>query len=343
MDIKNLFDDLEKVKKELWHLIKKVVPRLEELIGNSNAQEIQNIKNQLASQLEAIEEIESNIFSISQTVGSHENGLSQLTSSVSSINSQIAQLSSAFENMTDDIETNTSSISSLNSSLSKIEDDIEANSSAISDVNSSLSSLQDSVELLSSIVSQHSSSILSLRSDIVGIATTASSAENAVSGLSNQITTLSNTITTNTSKINALEQQIENLSSETVDVLYDMYSEDSAINHNFTSGMKGGNYLQTDFSQYKKIRIYARLYNANAVQEFFVKNRKLADMTLIGVSATPTVLSFLKVQMNLEPYLNRFQVMAYAKYVFSTSSGTFTLDFGMTSNSFYVYRIEGIK
>ena len=78
-------------------------------------------------------------------------------------------------------------------------------------------------------------------------------------------------------------------------------------------------------------------------QEVSVKNRKYADITLNAASPTPTVLSFLKLQMSLEPYLNRLQVMAYARYAFSTSSGTFTLDFGLTSETFYVYRIEGIK
>lgn len=127
------------------------------------------------------------------------------------------------------------------------------------------------------------------------------------------------------------------------ELIYDMDSTDASINHGFTSGMKGGDYIDQDYSQYRKVRIYARLYNANCVQEIAVKNRKYADITLNAASPTPTVFSFLKLQMSLEPYLNRLQVMAYARYAFSTSSGTFTLDYGLTSDSFYVYRIEGIK
>ena len=127
------------------------------------------------------------------------------------------------------------------------------------------------------------------------------------------------------------------------ELIYDMDSTDASINHGFTSGMKGGDYIDQDYSQYRKVRIYARLYNANCVQEVAVKNRKYADITLNAASPTPTVFSFLKLQMSLEPYLNRLQVMAYARYAFSTSSGTFTLDFGLTSETFYVYRIEGIK
>ena len=126
------------------------------------------------------------------------------------------------------------------------------------------------------------------------------------------------------------------------ELIYDMDSTDASINHGFTSGMKGGDYIDADYSQYRKVRIYARLYNANCVQEVAVKNRKYADITLNAASPTPTVLSFLKLQMSLEPYLNRLQVMAYARYAFSTSSGTFTLDYGLTSETFYVYRIEGI-
>lgn len=378
MNIENLFDDLEKVKKELWHLIKKVIPRLEELIGGSSSQEIENIKTQLAEQLESIEAIESQLSSLNQTVSSHESTISSLSNSLSSINSQVGQISSDLESLESDVQSNTSSISSINSSLSEIESDIEANANAISGANSSIGTLQTSLDQLTTVVNQHSSSILTMGVDIADAVTTANEAQIAASGLDSQITTLSNAVTSNTSKVNALEtdvgsledttstlqtsvselsqslttlsqtvssleEQIAAASGETVETLYDMDSDDSTINHGWTSGMKGGNYLDTDYSQYRKVRIYARLYNANCVQEVSVKNRKYADITLNAASPTPTVLSFLKLQMSLEPYLNRLQVMAYARYAFSTSSGTFTLDFGLTSETFYVYRIEGIK
>lgn len=126
-------------------------------------------------------------------------------------------------------------------------------------------------------------------------------------------------------------------------VIYNMDSEDENVNRGFTSGMKGTNYIQLDFSQYKSIRIYARVYSSNCVQEIPVKNRKLTDITFFGAGSNPIILSILKVLFTIEPSLNRLQIGAYAKYTFSSATGTFTLESGASNDNFYVYRIEGIR
>lgn len=378
MNIKNLFDDLEKVKKELWHLIKKVIPHLEELLNNTTAQEIASIKTQLALQVENIESLEDSIGQIEQSLSSQENSITSLNNSISSLSSQATQLSSSLQTLSAQVDAHGTSISTINSTLTSISDTVEDNTVALSTANSNISALQTSINQISSIVDQHSGSILSMSVDLGTVSNTAEEAYSLATSVNTSLSNLSSTVASNVGKVSvlesdvstlessttalqtsvdgltssvntlssalsSLENQIANLPTEQTEVIYDMDSTDASINHGYTSGMSGGNYIDQDYSIYRKIRVYARLYNANCVQEFAVKNRKYVDMTLVAASPTPTVLSFLKMQMNLEPYLSRLQVMAYARYVFSNSTGTFTLDYGLSTNTFYVYRIEGIK
>lgn len=133
------------------------------------------------------------------------------------------------------------------------------------------------------------------------------------------------------------------LKSDGTVVIYDMDSEDENVNRGFTSGMKGGDYLQMDFSQYKKIRIYARLYTSDCVKEIPVKNRKAAQTAMVVTGSNPIIISSLNILFTIEPLLNRLQVGAYGKYTFSSAEGTFTLESGASNDNFYVYRIEGIR
>ena len=125
-------------------------------------------------------------------------------------------------------------------------------------------------------------------------------------------------------------------------VIYDMDSEDENVNRGFTSGMKGGDYIDQDYSQYRKVIIYARLYNANCVQEVPVYNRKYTDVTLTAAASSPIIFCFLKVMLSTEPLLNKLQIGAYGRYNFSSGTGSLTLDTGISNSAFYVYRIEGI-
>lgn len=126
------------------------------------------------------------------------------------------------------------------------------------------------------------------------------------------------------------------------ELIYDMDSTDASINHGFTTGMTGTKYINHDFSQYHTIRIYARLYTSNCVQEIPVKNRKVAQSAMIVTGSNPIIISSLNILFTIEPLLNRLQVGAYGKYTFSSATGTFTLDSGSSDDNFYVYRIEGI-
>lgn len=136
-------------------------------------------------------------------------------------------------------------------------------------------------------------------------------------------------------------KQILNTKKDDI-LIYDMDSEDENVNRGFTSGMKGTNYIQLDFSQYKSIRIYARLYTSNCVQEIPVKNRKVAQTAMVVTGSNPIIISSLNILFTIEPLLNRLQVGAYGKYTFSSAEGTFTLESGASNDNFYVYRIEGI-
>ena len=118
---------------------------------------------------------------------------------------------------------------------------------------------------------------------------------------------------------------------------------DADVNRGFTSGMVGANFFTFDFSPYHTIRIYARLFSSNCIQEVRVRNRKIADITLFAAGPNPIILCVLKVLFAMEPALNRIQVGSYARYTYSASTGTFTSSTGASDSTFFIYRIEGIK
>ena len=157
------------------------------------------------------------------------------------------------------------------------------------------------------------------------------------------ISSLSQSVGNLSTTLQSLEGQIASAKLEQSEVIYDMYSTDSAINRGFTSGMGGTKFFTFDFSPYHTIRIYARLYSSNCVQEVRVHNRKLSDITLFAAGANPVVLCVMKIMFAVEPLLNRFQVGAYARYTYAAATGAFTGVTGTSDANFFVYRIEGIK
>lgn len=357
MNINDLFDDLEKLKKEVWYLIKKVIPKIEETIDNSALGDISNIKNQLSQCLEEIDGIKTDI--------------STLTTSSNNVTLKVSELETSFDNLSNTLTSLSSAISSLTETTDNHSQQLSSLNSEVSSLGNSFESISTQIDLLNSIVNKHSENILSLTSTVGEAKSLATEAKSATENFSTNLTIVSNSVANNTSKINeiesscnsinnsisslnssvgtlsdslsSLETEVNNFKTENSTVIYDMSSEDSSINLGFTTGMTGTKYISHDFSQYHTLRIYARVYASNCVQEVPVKNRKLTDITFFGAGSNPIILSILKVLFTIEPSLNRLQIGAYAKYTFSSATGTFTLESGSSNNYFYVYRVEGIK
>ena len=357
MNINDLFDDLEKLKKEVWYLIKKVIPKIEETIENSALGDISNIKNQLSQCLEEIDGIKTDI--------------STLTNSTNNVTLKVSELESSFSNLSNTLNSLSSTISSLSEITDNHSQQLDSINSEVSSLKSSYENISPQIDLLNSIVNKHSENILSLTTTVGQAKSLATEAKSATENFSTNLTIVSNSVANNTSKINelesfcssinnsissinssvsalsdslsSLETDVNNLKTENCTVIYDMSSEDSSINLGFTTGMTGTKYISHDFSQYHTIRIYARLYASNCVQEIPVKNRKVAQSAMIVTGSNPIIISSLNILFTIEPLLNRLQVGAYGKYTFSSATGTFILESGSSNTNFYVYRVEGIK
>lgn len=141
---------------------------------------------------------------------------------------------------------------------------------------------------------------------------------------------------------NELLTRIEQLESKvpTVDVIYDMRSEDETINHGFTSGIVGGKYLTFDFSPYKKVRVFVTMMNCDCQREIVLQNRNKYDFSFHAQSSSPQMMLYTRAQ--IPAALNRIALAAYSVWKFNSETGL-TLEYDSSSEDFYIYRIEGIK
>lgn len=336
MNINNIFDDLEKLKKEVWHLIKKVIPKLEELISGSSGADLSEIKEQLSSQLNQIETLQSQMETTSNAANSANSSVQSLSSTVSALGQDLSAAESEIDGISSSLTTISQAVDSNSGSIIQVSSSLTSIDAKATEALSTANGLNDDVVAVSNQAAASATKINTLEDDIEALNTLTTSQTQTLSTLSQSVEALS-------SNIQLLEDEIANAKLEDCNVIYDMSSTDSSLNHGFTSGMVGTNFINFDFSPYHTIRIYARLYSSNCVQEIRVYNRKLTDITLFAAGANPVVLCVMKILFTIEPFLNRLQVGAYARYTYSSSSGTFTAATGTSDSNFFVYRIEGIK
>ncbi len=148
MNIEDLYNELENLKKEVWYLIKKTIPKIEELITGGNKEEVENIKLQLQTALQEIDILKnqlsqatSNIENVTTSITVIENNLQSLSETVNTISANIANISLS-------VETNSNSISLIENKVGNLETITNENSSSISSLSNSISYLSDSISAL---------------------------------------------------------------------------------------------------------------------------------------------------------------------------------------------------
>lgn len=336
MNLSNIFDDLEKLKKEVWYLIKKVLPKLEELISSSGSAQLTEIKQQLNSQLEQIETLQSQMQTTSDMASAANSSVQSLNSTLSTMQQDLSSVEGEIDDIDQSLITISQAVDQNSGSVLQLSNSLTTISANAAQALNTANSLSDDVVLISNQAAQSATKINGLEDDVEQLEGLVQSQTQTISSLSQSVGNLSTTL-------QSLEGQIASAKLEQSEVIYDMYSTDSAINRGFTSGMGGTKFFTFDFSPYHTIRIYARLYSSNCVQEVRVHNRKLSDITLFAAGANPVVLCVMKIMFAVEPLLNRFQVGAYARYTYAAATGAFTGVTGTSDANFFVYRIEGIK
>ena len=142
-------------------------------------------------------------------------------------------------------------------------------------------------------------------------------------------------------EVEELKAKLDSMGSEEVDVIYDMRSEDETINLGMTSGMVGYQTINVDLSQYKKIRLYAIVLNAEVQKEVDLVNRYKYDTTFVGASASALIYGIFKVV--IPEAKTRIQTGMYSMWQYSIDNQAWTITAEKTHERVYLYRIEGIK
>lgn len=202
-------------------------------------------------------------------------------------------------------------------------------------------SLSDIANMTSTIsnnttrITQHEIQLTNLQNSITSCAQTVTSLQEGQNGLNSWKNSV-------VSQLSSINQQLSDLISnfgERFEVLYDMDSTDPAVNRGMTTGMVGGNSFEFTKGAYKRLRIFASIYNNDAVGTTYLTTRKHSDLTLMASSILLNKLYYLKVTVVLEG--NKLAVNQAGTYDYNTSSNTLTYTRDKGNVNYYIYRVEG--
>lgn len=193
--------------------------------------------------------------------------------------------------------------------------------------------------------------------NISELVTRLTAVEGRASTLEDQVSTLQGTVSTNSSSISTFSTSLSGLDTrvttlessggsgsstgETIDVIFDMRSEDPAINRGFTSGATGGKTFRLNFNIYTSIRVFATLNDFDTQQVIKVAERKKTDTSLFAINTNFSEIYYLK--YIFPPAATVFQVGKYGIYTYDTANNNeLTITSGSVNTNFFIYRIEGI-
>jgi chaperonin cofactor prefoldin len=302
--------DLDNLKKEIWYLKTKTIPDLYSSLKNTTGGDltttVYNLKQKVSALEDSVDKVSDEIDDIKTTTST----ISQLKEDVESLSQTATELASSITSLTTNMESVNTYISENNDNINKL---IESDST----MNASIEKLATSHE------------------------TRLSNLEETNASYEKRITTIEENNSSITDSINALNDKVGNSQGLTIDVIYDMRSDDSTINQGYTTGIIGGSSLNFDFSNYRAINVYATL-NSNDCQKIItLTNRNKYDFTFVGASSTLKIYNFMRAQ--IPSTLNRLIVGSYASITYNSTTSALSVDYGTKSTSFFVYRIEGIK
>ena len=355
----NIYEDLEKLKKELWHISRVMLPRLTEMIadlGGGSSPDITALQT-------AIAECQADIATLEGTLSSVNTDVTNLQSATATLQTQVSGQSEDITSLTNQVSGHSSSISAistqvegLSSSLSGLQSDLSDCESDMSALSTRVSAAESSIQSLSGLESQLdglSEDVTGLSASVTSISTTQSQQATSLTTLSNQVSeietdldTVESTVSTSlpdlTSRVDELETKVNALSagssSMNYDVLFDRASDDPDVTHGFTGGWLGGSQLMVDLTKYTGLRFFVTLGGMGG--QYYVKltNREKPDFLILGANTNASNLYYMKV--NIPMSLNRIQV-AYTGTITINSDGTVTRTQGTSANTnHFVSRVE---
>ena len=305
---------------------------------NGLAIHVNGLENEHNEFSNKISSIEANISQITNSISTISSISNQNVSDISTLKTDVSEIKTSNSNITSSIENLNTRITTLENNDISFTDDIDVLSYNYSNLLNSHNGLAFHVDDLEAEHEQFVNDISSLNENN----TLLSNSLTNVSSISNQN---SNEIETIKQDIQLIKSQLENLSGGSgldYDVLYDMRSDDAAINHGVTSGAVGGTTLMIDLTPYRYLRVFGYV-NSYECQDFIkLTDRNRTDFTMMSIATNMKTLNFLKYA--IPATMDRIQFSNFATYTYNSAKLSFgSYELGKTNENFYAYRIEGIK
>lgn len=156
---------------------------------------------------------------------------------------------------------------------------------------------------------------------------------------------LQSALTETSTNLANLTRTVENLPKpegvDSITLLYDKKSTDPAINMGKPGGWQTGEFIDFDFTKYKRLRFYGRLYNVDGFCDYDLVNRESILMTMFvpfvgGNGFRGLTASVLQNKLSI--------ALQYGfTYTWDVNLQTFKFERVRNQPTYYIYRIEGVS
>ena len=372
----SLNDNLEKLKKELWHLNNVKLPELQKLIEESGLSDLSSINQSLTTLQTTVSTVVDDIDTLQGATTQLESDVDLLEGSVTTINNNITAIDNNINTLESDIATIDSSIDEIATSIDGINNNLSlllstsnSHGQSISEINEELTTLNSSVSSMSTTVSNLSTQQTALSNNFYplqtehdnlmddfeslktlhyALTTTVSNQGVQQNGFASSLEGLESDLSTLSTTVSALEDTVSNLptgeepvEADEIIVVYDRSSTDSAINRNLPDGIVIGNSISLDLSAYSSIRIFCDFDGVGAQANVRInEDREAKDFCVYAATNFFTKHYVTKFSI---PASKKLFVTSYIGEIVVSSSGTVTQSLYNMNSDFYVYRIEARK
>lgn len=232
-----LNNDLETLKKEVWHLNRVVIPSIMSTLSTltsgtdlvamkSTLQEHQALLDEIATQLSSCEEatsanaqtistISSKVIQIESSITSMQEQLSSHSTSITNIEGNVSALQTDVSTLQTDVSTLQTNVSNLQTSLTSTQSDVSTLQTNVSTLQTQMGDVEEDIEFITELNTNQSVSILKINNsisqineDLGGVTTSIDSQGQSIEDISANITTLQEDNSNLTSEVDALKTTV---------------------------------------------------------------------------------------------------------------------------------------
>lgn len=239
---------IEQLEKEIWHIVKKVLPELkEEILGSLGGgvkeklealtAEVESCKESLAAANERLTSVEGSVETNTTTINNHSSLISNLSSLLNEAVLEVEALKTLTGGLENDVEGLSSSLENTRASVTAIAQTVSTNSDNIASLKTSLSSLSTTLENTRATMTSISQTVTGNYEKLKTVEGDISSLSTTIENTRANLTAISQTVTNNHSSINAINTKLASMES--------LFNEVKDIPASFGSMQEGFDNLST--------------------------------------------------------------------------------------------------